>query len=128
MKCPYYLGEMVKGNIIGDRNNLKWLPETENLVMGIWVKGGIELGRSGGLFGRPKVEAFRCNVCHKLIIDRNEEMKSGGLYMQYMCSKCGETFKITFLQYILGPRILGGPNLLKCPHCGKWSYCPIKAI
>jgi len=32
--------------------------------------------------------------------------------MQYMCSKCGENFKITFLQYILGLHIIGGSKLL----------------
>ncbi len=44
--------------------------------------------------------------------------------MQYMCSKCGENFKITFLQYILGLHIIGGSKLLRCSHCGKWSFCP----
>lgn len=44
--------------------------------------------------------------------------------MQYMCSKCGENFKITLLQYILGLSIIGGSKLLRCSHCGKWSFCP----
>jgi hypothetical protein len=69
MKCPYCNGEMVKGNIFGDRYALKWLPEEEKLFMGIWAVGGIQIGNSRGLLQRPKVEAFMCNSCHKLIID-----------------------------------------------------------
>lgn len=73
MKCPYCDREMAKGNIYGDRYKLKWLPEVKRLFMGIWAKAGIELGQRGGLFGRPKVEAFMCNACHKFIIDTNLE-------------------------------------------------------
>jgi len=65
---------MIKGNIIGDRYKLKWLPEAQKLFMGIWASGGIKLGRGEGLFGRPKVEAFMCNACHKIILDTDKEI------------------------------------------------------
>jgi len=60
---------MIQGNIYGDRYNLKWLPEETPLFLGIWAKGGIELGQSEMLFSRPKVETFMCNTCHKFIIN-----------------------------------------------------------
>lgn len=52
---------------------MKWLPDTKELFMGIWSIGSIELGKGGVFFGRPKVETFMCNSCHKFIIDTNSE-------------------------------------------------------
>lgn len=68
MKCPYCGREMVEGTIYGDRYQMKWLPKTQKLVMGIWAKGGLGLGQ-GGLMGRSSVEASLCSSCQKLIID-----------------------------------------------------------
>lgn len=73
MKCPYCNAEMIKGTIYGDRYKLKWLPDTKKLSMGIWATGGIELGKGGGFAGRPKVETFMCEACHKFIIDADTE-------------------------------------------------------
>lgn len=67
---------MNEGNIIGDRYDLKWLPKDKKLFMGLWAIGGINLGKSGGLFGVPKVKAFMCNICNKLVIDLNEKGES----------------------------------------------------
>lgn len=71
MQCPYCNGEMVKGYIYGDRYRLKWLPEDKKLLLGIWASGGIQLGTTG-MLGRPKVEAYMCESCKKMIIDTNE--------------------------------------------------------
>jgi len=68
MKCPYCGSEMVDGTIYGDRYQLKWLPKTQKLVMGIWAKGGLGLGQ-GGLMGRSNVEANLCESCQKMVID-----------------------------------------------------------
>jgi hypothetical protein len=59
---------MVEGTIYGDRYQQKWLPKTQKLVLGIWVKGGLRLGQ-GGLMGRSQVEASLCESCQKLVID-----------------------------------------------------------
>ncbi|AGY75206.1 PF20097 family protein [Clostridium autoethanogenum] len=68
MECPYCNGEMVKGHIYGDNYKMKWLPEDKKLFLGIWAKGGIELGESGWI-GRPKIKAYMCKTCNKIIID-----------------------------------------------------------
>ena len=68
MKCPYCGGEMVEGTIYGDRYQLKWLPKTQKLMMGIWVMDGLRLGHSG-LAGRSRVEASLCESCQKMVID-----------------------------------------------------------
>ena len=61
MKCPYCNEEMIKGFIYGDRYKLKWLPEEKKLFLGIWAKGGTELGEDAGI-GRSKVEAYMCRT------------------------------------------------------------------
>lgn len=68
MKCPYCSADMEEGTIYGDRYQLKWLPKTQKLLMGIWAKGGLKLGQ-GGMTGRSRVEANWCSACKKLIID-----------------------------------------------------------
>ena len=68
MKCPYCSADMVDGTIYGDRYQLKWLPKSQKLLMGIWAKGGLGLGQ-GGLMGRSHVEASLCDRCQKLVID-----------------------------------------------------------
>ena len=68
MKCPYCSADMVDGTIYGDRYQLKWLPKTQKLLMGVWANGGLKLGR-GGMSGRPRVEASLCSTCQKMVID-----------------------------------------------------------
>jgi hypothetical protein len=73
MNCPYCKEEMIKGFVYGDRYALKWLPETKNLLMGIWAKDGLTVSKRGKYGGRTRVEALMCQSCHKLMIDMNNE-------------------------------------------------------
>lgn len=73
MQCPYCQNEMVKGNIIGDRYQLKWMPEDKKLLLGIWANGSIPLGKGGGFIGRPKVVSHLCENCKKLIVDLEDD-------------------------------------------------------
>lgn len=41
---------------------------------------------------------------------------------EYECKKCGHKFKPTLGAYIRGAHTLT-TRYLKCPHCGKKSYC-----
>lgn len=69
MKCPYCGKDMMKGKIYGDRYQMKWMPDSQKLLGGIFVHGDyIPLGGSK-LTGRTSVEAMYCGYCHKLIID-----------------------------------------------------------
>lgn len=69
-KCPYCEQEMISGKIYGDRYQLKWMPNTNHLILGTWVKSDyIPVGESGYLVSRPRVEADYCKKCHKMIID-----------------------------------------------------------
>lgn len=70
MLCPFCNDKMIKGKILGDRYKLKWMPDDEKLILGIWANNSITLGnQTGGLLGRPRVEAFVCRNCRKLIAD-----------------------------------------------------------
>lgn len=40
----------------------------------------------------------------------------------YECKKCGQRFKPTLLAYVWGAHTLT-TRYLKCPHCGKKSFC-----
>ena len=40
----------------------------------------------------------------------------------YECKKCGQKFKPTFRAYVWGAHTLT-TRYLKCPHCGKKSFC-----
>ncbi|MHC5268912.1 PF20097 family protein [Enterococcus sp. LJL98] len=74
MNCTKCDNEMVPGNLIGDRYALKWMPASEKMLLGTFVKNGITF-KSAGLFGRPKVEAFVCSNCHTMTIDMNGQTK-----------------------------------------------------
>ena len=41
---------------------------------------------------------------------------------QYECKKCGHKFKPTLWAYVIGAHTLTKRSL-KCPHCGKISFC-----
>lgn len=69
MICPYCNAEMIKGNILGDRYSLKWMQDNEKLIFGAWAHNAITLGNKRGIIGRPRVEAFICHKCKKLIAD-----------------------------------------------------------
>ena len=43
----------------------------------------------------------------------------------YQCPKCGKLFVPTIAAYVLGPHFIT-TRQLKCPHCGKISYCKKK--
>lgn len=73
MQCPYCGKDMVKGTILGDRYQLKWMPEDKGLLLGIWAHGSVALGKGGGLIGRPKVESFFCESCKKMVIDLDSD-------------------------------------------------------
>ena len=44
---------------------------------------------------------------------------------EYECKKCGQKFKPTFRAYVWGAHTLT-TRYLKCPHCGKKSFCKRK--
>lgn len=70
MKCPYCENEMTNGKIYGDRYLMKWVPDTERLVAGVFVPlEHIKIGRYNGLFKRISVDAAYCSKCNKMIID-----------------------------------------------------------
>jgi DNA-directed RNA polymerase subunit RPC12/RpoP len=68
MICPYCSSIMEKGHIYGDRYRLKWLSAFKKPLLGIFIAGGENIGKSG-FFGRPRVTAYKCGVCSKLTID-----------------------------------------------------------
>lgn len=74
MVCATCGNEMTKGALYGDRYALKWQPEDQKLIAGIWSSGGITL-KKNATFGRPRSEAFVCPNCNKLVIDLNTESK-----------------------------------------------------
>ncbi|OOM72952.1 hypothetical protein [Clostridium sp. BL-8] len=39
------------------------------------------------------------------------------LKTHFICSKCGENFKVSVLKYIFAPH-LSGKRMAKCPSCG----------
>ena len=41
---------------------------------------------------------------------------------EYECKKCGHKFKPTLWAYVWGAHTLT-TRYLKCPHCGKKSFC-----
>jgi len=67
MKCPYCNGELEKGHIYGDRYALKWLSEEKKLFLGLFVKGGLTVSDQKSM--RPKVLAYNCEKCKKMIVD-----------------------------------------------------------
>ncbi len=67
MKCPYCNQELKKGYIYGDRYALKWLEAEKNLFLGLFVKGGLIVSDHKSM--RPKVLAYNCEVCKKMIVD-----------------------------------------------------------
>ncbi len=66
MKCPYCQEEMSSGRILGDRYQLKWQPDDQKMLLGIWAIGSVSIGDSGG-FGRPELKAHVCKRCNILI-------------------------------------------------------------
>lgn len=73
MNCSKCSNEMVKGNILGDRYALKWMPGDKKLLGGVFAsKDSITL-KKNSLMGRPKTEAFVCHDCGTLVIDLNEQ-------------------------------------------------------
>lgn len=67
MECPYCKKELIEGYIYGDRYSLKWLPADKKLFLGIAI-GSEELPHVESSF-RPKVRAFKCYECKKMIIE-----------------------------------------------------------
>jgi len=45
---------------------MKWMPEDEKMLLGIWIQNYIPVG-SGGFWDRPKAEAYYCAECKILI-------------------------------------------------------------
>jgi len=68
MRCPYCGGEMIEGDVLGDRYQLRFQPKDKKLVLGLWASGSTPLGRDSFL-GRPRLEAFICQTCNKLVAD-----------------------------------------------------------
>ena len=69
MKCPYCHVEMKPGNVFGDHYRLKWMPEDQKLIQGIWVHNAIELGENRLVFHLHRLKAYVCANCKKLIAD-----------------------------------------------------------
>ena len=75
-KCPYCNKEMVEGNIYGDRYDLKWLPITKKLLLGIFARGGISLVTEVSKYGlKPMIRTYMCEDCGKFIINKHVETK-----------------------------------------------------
>ncbi len=55
-----------------------------------------------------------CNIALVLVVAVNTEI--------FTCDKCGEKFVPSLSAYILGPHTFLR-RYLKCPHCGKRSWC-----
>ena len=68
MLCPYCSQQMHEGKILGDRYQLKWMPNDKKMFMGIWATSSIKLGKTG-LLSRPSVDASFCGNCKKMVID-----------------------------------------------------------
>nr|WP_122013164.1 PF20097 family protein [Maliibacterium massiliense] len=68
MQCPYCHEEMIKGRILGDRYQLKWMPKDKKLILGLYAHDSIALGYGGGM-GRPEVDADYCPRCKKMLVD-----------------------------------------------------------
>lgn len=75
MICAKCENKMVAGNLLGDRYALKWMPADEKLMLGIFAKNNITFKNSGGLLGRPKVEAYVCQTCNTMTIDMAHQTK-----------------------------------------------------
>ena len=59
MKCPYCDREMLKGDIYGNRVELKWVAKDAHKgIMHALFKGG-----------SPKIETYKCIHCNKFISD-----------------------------------------------------------
>ena len=70
MVCPYCNEEMIKGKILGNQINLKWIPDGQKVTFFGYKRydNEITLKNSGG-GGRPQTECFMCKQCNKLILD-----------------------------------------------------------
>jgi len=71
MKCPYCGKEMLSGKIWGDRYQMKWMPDDQKLLLGIWANNYIPIGdgRSFLRLIRASAKAHVCIDCRKLIHD-----------------------------------------------------------
>jgi hypothetical protein len=59
MKCPYCGNEMLKGDLYGNRVELKWVAkDTHNGIIHALIRGGC-----------PKIETYKCIICNKFISD-----------------------------------------------------------
>ena len=74
MKCPQCGNEMVEGNILGDRYNLKYVPCDKNelindklLKRGV-LKNYILLTSFSSFFSRIKLESHYCSNCRFIIV------------------------------------------------------------
>lgn len=77
MNCPYCGMELIEGYLYGAREPLTWLTKEKKTFLGIFPNEAeiVEDSKSGeGVFEklglvRPKVTAYKCNSCKKLIIN-----------------------------------------------------------
>lgn len=74
MDCPYCGKPLVKGYLYGSNAPLAWMPEDKKPTLGIWVTDGEVLKESEKyLFTPPRVTAYKCYECKKMIIDLENE-------------------------------------------------------
>jgi hypothetical protein len=66
--CPYCGQSMQAGAVLGDRYQLKWLPNDESLFMGVWAVTGEPIGEKG-MLQRPKVRGLRCDQCRRIVLE-----------------------------------------------------------
>jgi hypothetical protein len=77
MECPFCKQLMVKGAIQGSPGRtMTWCMEREENVWHrlagyLWSANEQVISR-GGYFKRSYIEGFKCNQCHKIIVDSIE--------------------------------------------------------
>ena len=72
-KCPYCSGQLIHGYITTNGEVLTWSPDSKKSIFtSRWHVGEneIKLG-TYSYFKGGRVDAFKCDICHIIIIDIN---------------------------------------------------------
>lgn len=69
MNCPYCGKELIEGYIYGSDVPLVWMPKDKKPFLGSFPTQGEVLKESDTPFKLPKVTAYKCGDCKKLIVN-----------------------------------------------------------
>ena len=69
VKCPYCGQEMISGEIYGGGHVMQWMPDSQQLIVGIRKCNCITIGEETRVFGSYRARAYVCLDCEKLIHD-----------------------------------------------------------